>query len=194
MKRCASFACALALLVAIPLTGSAEETEAPAPMPGGAAADVKIVTATVAAIDLATRQVTLKDQAGETFTLTVGEEARNLDQVKVGDEVTFEFYQLLAVALEPSTTTVRSKVEQAEVARAPLGAKPAGYLERTVDVTGTVEAIDRASRMVTLRGPERSLSLHVDEEVDLTKIEVGQTAVGRYIEGFAVSVKAPSTD
>jgi Cu/Ag efflux protein CusF len=194
MKRCALLACALALLMTGPVIADADQAAAAEQMPGGAAADVKVLTATVKAIDLDTRQVTLEDEAGETFTLTVGEQARNLDQVQVGDEVTFEFYQLLAVALEPTKTTVRTKVEQAEAARAPAGAKPAAYLERTVDVTGTVEAVDQESRMVTLRGPERSVTLHVDEDVDLAKIEVGQTAVGRYIEGFAVAVEAPGKD
>jgi len=31
----------------------------------------------------------------------------------------------------------------------------------------------------------------VDKEVDLSKIEVGQTVLARYIEGFAVSAAAP---
>jgi hypothetical protein len=135
--------------------------------------------------------VTLKGEDGQVVTLTVGEEARNLPQVKVGDIVTFEYYQLLALALEPTTTTIREKVEREEVGRSPLGAKPAGYVEKTVDVTGGVQAVDKKSRTVTLRGAERTLTLHVDDGVDLSKVEVGQTVLARYVEGFAVSVAAP---
>ncbi|MCU0937204.1 MAG: copper-binding protein, partial [Gammaproteobacteria bacterium] len=104
----------------------------------------------------------------------------------------FEYYQVLAVALEPTTSVIREKVEREEVVRAPLGAKPAGYVEKTVDVVGTVSAIDAKSRTVTLRGPERSLILNVAKDVDLSKIKLGQTVLARYIEGFAVSAAAPA--
>jgi Cu/Ag efflux protein CusF len=135
--------------------------------------------------------VTLKAEDGRLVKLTVGEEARNLPQLKVGDLVTFEYYQLLAVALEPTTSFVREKLEREEVGRAPLGAKPGAYVQKTVDVTGTVEAIDTKARTVTLRGAERSLTLNVGDEVDLSKLAVGQTVLARYVEGFAISARAP---
>lgn len=192
MPRLAPLACAVALIVTAPLATLAEQAVTPAAeMPAAALAGATTVTATVEAIDLDTREVTLKGEDGKRVKLTVGEEARNLPQLKVGDVVTFEYYQLLALALEPTTGVVREKVERQEVGRAPLGAKPAGYVQKTVDITGTVHAIDAKSRTVTLRGPERSLTLKVDKEVDLSKIEVGQTVLARYIEGFAVSAAAP---
>lgn len=44
-------------------------------------------TATVEAIDLAKRVVTLKGPKGNLFDITAGDEVRNLAQVKVGDLV-----------------------------------------------------------------------------------------------------------
>jgi Cu/Ag efflux protein CusF len=189
MNRLAPLAFALA--VALPAPALAADVGVPPPTPAGAVLDVAVVTATVAAIDLDKREVTLKGEDGQVVTLTVGEEARNLPQVKVGDVVTFEYYQALAVALEPTTTAIRAKVEHEEVGRAPPGARPAGYVEKTVDVTGSVQAIDTKTRTVTLRGPERVLTLHVEDDVDLSRIQVGQTVLARYIEGFAISVAAP---
>src|SRR5262245_17977573 len=42
-------------------------------------------TATVTAIDAATRRVTLRNETGNEFVVVCGEEVRNLPQVKVGD-------------------------------------------------------------------------------------------------------------
>ena len=44
-------------------------------------------TATVKAINLETRQVTLQGKKGNPFTITVSEAVTNLPQVKVGDQV-----------------------------------------------------------------------------------------------------------
>src|ERR1700754_1425890 len=57
------------------------------------------VTATVQAIDPATRIVTLKDKNGKLIEVEVGEEARTFDQLKVGDIVTTENWQALRLVL-----------------------------------------------------------------------------------------------
>ena len=51
------------------------------------AADVT-ATATVVSVDQKTREVTLKNAQGQTFTIHCGEEVKNLPQVKPGDLVT----------------------------------------------------------------------------------------------------------
>jgi len=48
------------------------------------------VTTTVVAIDPATRTVTLKNKRARVVVVEVGEEARNFDQIKIGDVVTTE--------------------------------------------------------------------------------------------------------
>jgi len=52
-------------------------------------------TATVEAVDQATRVVTLKGSKGNVFDIKAGEEVRNLVQVKVGDQVKVKYYQRL---------------------------------------------------------------------------------------------------
>ncbi|MDG4595308.1 MAG: hypothetical protein P9F75_06385, partial [Candidatus Contendobacter sp.] len=58
-------------------------------------------TATVQAIDLQTREVTLKDQKDRVFTIKVSDEVRNLPQVKVGDRVVVTYQQDLAIYSAP---------------------------------------------------------------------------------------------
>ena len=64
---------------------------APAEQPKVVKERAAVMTATVTAIDLKTRMVTLKGPKGEERTIKVGEEAVNLPQVKVGDLVTVKF-------------------------------------------------------------------------------------------------------
>jgi Cu/Ag efflux protein CusF len=183
MSRLASIACSLALLAALPMSSPAQDS--------AAIAGVASVTATVEAIDLDKRQVTLKGEDGKRVKLTVGEEARNLPQLQVGDLVTFDYYELLAVGLEPASGGVRERIETTEVERAPRGAKPGGHYQETVDITGTIQAIDAKHRTVTLKGPERTLTLSLDKGVDLSGLKVGQTVLARYVEGFAISTRTP---
>ncbi len=56
-------------------------------------------TATVKAINLETRQVTLQGKKGKPFTITVSEAVTNLPQVKVGDQVVVTYYEALLVQL-----------------------------------------------------------------------------------------------
>jgi ribosomal protein S17 len=77
------------------------------------------------------------------------------------------------------------------VAQAPLGegAKPKVVGASLVTVRGTVEAIDAEKQTVTLKGPKRSLTLHVRDPKKLELIKVGDPVVAKYYEALAVEVK-----
>ena len=86
--------CPLALLtlggfgmLAIPFYSQAEEAPA-APSTEVAAGGLVDVTATVEAVDMATRMVTLRGDEGDVLTFLASDEVRNLGQVEVGDQVT----------------------------------------------------------------------------------------------------------
>ena len=49
------------------------------------------ITATVQAVDKATRAVTLKGPEGNVRTITAGPEVKNFDQIKVGDQVAVRY-------------------------------------------------------------------------------------------------------
>lgn len=163
----------------------AEESEIPV---AGAASTVS-VTATVEKIDMNSREVTLRGPEGNVVTIAVGPEARNLEQLKVGDKVNVEYTQALAVALTPATGGEEERGEVAALERAPEGEKPAGVLARRVDIKAKVEAIDTEKREVTLKGPDRTVKLAVGEDIDLGKIKVGDQVFASYEEALAVSVE-----
>lgn len=59
--------------------------------------DIIEKTSTVEAIDLATRKVTLKDHEGKVHTVEVAADVENLENVKVGDQVVYQFTEAVAV-------------------------------------------------------------------------------------------------
>jgi hypothetical protein len=63
----------------------------------------------------------------------------------------------------------------------------------TVDVTGSVEAVDVAKRTVTLKGPEgKTRTLKVDPSVKrLAEVKKGDQVVARHTEALALSVDTP---
>jgi Cu/Ag efflux protein CusF len=69
------------------------------------------------------------------------------------------------------------------------GAKPSKTEARTVTVRGTVEAVDKENRTVTLKGPKRTLTLAVRDPQKLDAIKVGDPVVARYYESLAIQVR-----
>ena len=159
-------------------------------------ADSVKVTATVEAIDLPNRTVTLKDKNGVLTDLQVGEEVRNLAQVKKGDQVTVEYYIGIAGELRPPTEEEKAQpyVVLDDEARTPKGEAPAGAVVRTVRVVATVESLDLPSQTVTLKGPKgRYLTVRVDDPSKLSKAKLGDTVVVVAAEGLAISVEKTKT-
>ena len=176
-------------LAASPLLAQQPATNAPAhERPAAGAVASATVRATVEAIDLKTREVTLRKDSGELVTLVVGEEARNLAQVAKGDVVTVSYEVGLVVGLgPPGKDPIR--VEDVQGARAPAGAKPGGAIQRTVAVTATVVGIDATNHVVTLKGPRQTVALPVSHEIDLTKVKLGDQVGAIYQESLALTVE-----
>jgi Cu/Ag efflux protein CusF len=146
------------------------------------------VKATVEAVNMQTREVTLRKSDGELVTLVVSPEARNLPQLAKGDVVTATYNVGLVVALgPPGKEPVR--VDDTQATRTAPGEKPGGSIQQTVAVTATVTAIDAATRTVTLKGPKQTVSLPVSKDIDLTKVKVGDQVGAIYQESFALTVE-----
>jgi Cu/Ag efflux protein CusF len=156
--------------------------------PAAGAVASTTVRATVEAVDLKTREVTLRREDGEIVTLAVSEEARNLPQLQKGDIVTASYQVGLVVALgPPGKEPVR--VDDTQATRTAAGQKPGGSIQQTVAVTATVVGIDTATRTVTLKGPKQTVSLPISKDIDLTKVKIGDQVGAVYQESFALTVE-----
>jgi hypothetical protein len=153
--------------------------------------NMKTVTATVESIDLATRAVTLKGPDGKVMGLKVSEEVKNLPQVRVGDKVTVTYYESIAAQIIKPGTGPASAAQQA-VATAKPGEKPAGAMVQQVTVVATVEAIDKTTQHVTLKGPEgNTVEVKVKNPKNLEGVKVGDEVAITYTEAMAISVEKP---
>lgn len=63
-------------------------------------ADTQVVTAKIEAINYKTRTITLKGPADQSKTLKVGNNVKNFNAVKKGNEVVVRFTEALAIIVE----------------------------------------------------------------------------------------------
>lgn len=179
--------------------------KAAAEVPGRAAADMApltaedaalvTVTATVQAIDVAKRELTLKGPLGNLNTFTVDKQVKRLDEVKVGDEVTAEYFISVAGELRPPTEDERlHPIDIVEgVARAPKGSDPAAGGVRAIKVVAEVTGLDLPTQTVTLKGPQgKSVTVRAKKVDNFTKLRIGDTIVVTYTEALAISVEKAS--
>jgi Cu/Ag efflux protein CusF len=167
---------------------------APAAAPASAPREVMVgevdkLSATVVSVDQATRVVVLKGKEGNTVRFVAGDEVKNLAQVQVGDMVTLEYAQALAVTLKKTSSQVRERVVTEVSSKAPAGQKPGGLVMRDVKVIATVQAIDTKKNTVTLRGPEHTATLKVKDPAMLKGIKVGENVQVEYTEAAALKVE-----
>ncbi len=158
--------------------------------------DTQTVTATVEAIDVGTRMVTLRGPDGKQFTIRAAPEIRNLAQVKVGDKVVARYYESLVAELrnrgdESGETT--APAGEAAIARAAPGAKPGVAAERQVSQSVRITAIDNKNHVVSFYGSDglaRSAPVRTPEGQDfLSKLKVGDEVELTYTEAMAISVE-----
>ena len=158
----------------------------------GGAGEVATVTATVQAVDLEKRIVTLKGPEGKVFDVKVGPEARNLPQVKPGDIVVAKYAESVAVELKKGGLGIRSKESQTATSRAPLGAKPAGAVATETTIVANVTKVDPKSNVVTLEGPSgKTVNVKVKDPAIMKEIKVGEQVEMVITEALAIAVEAP---
>jgi ribosomal 50S subunit-recycling heat shock protein len=153
--------------------------------------DVTKLTGTVKAVDLEKKTVSVEGSGGRTVVVNA-KNARNLDQVKVGDKVNLEFVEELALFVRKADAPP-SATEAQMVALAPKGQKPAGLMAETIELTGNVESIDSQKRTIAVKGPAGNVrNFKVDKAVkNFSQIKKGDQVVLRITEAVALSVVKP---
>jgi propanediol utilization protein len=154
--------------------------------------DVTAVTAQVQAVDLAKRIVTLKGPEGNVFDVKVGDEVRNLPQVKVGDMVVAKYFEAVAIEVKKGGLGIRSAESQTAVSRAQPGERPAGGVATTTTIVANVLKVDSAKQVVTLEGPSgKSVKVKVKDPAVFKEIKAGEQVEMTITEALAIAVEAP---
>ena len=158
-------------------------------VPGGVIVNTLKVSAKVTAIDTSNRKLTLLGPDGNRFTVKLGPEAVNFDQIRVGDLVNATVTEELVVYLDEEGASGPDG-SAGVVALAPKGAQPGGLVAETIQVTATVRAIDRSNRTATLQFEDGSTKIFpVRDDIDLSRRKVGEMVVFQHTEMIAISVE-----
>ncbi|MGD8617839.1 MAG: hypothetical protein PVH54_01480 [Gammaproteobacteria bacterium] len=182
----------ITLVISLTLPACVTTGKQDASRPGIELSSTAKITATVEAIDHEKRLVTLRGPEGKQVVVEVSEEARNLDQVEVGDTVEVEYHESVALFAQLPDGEPANEVK-VSTARAPLGNKPGAGVAETITMKATVEAIDYDTRMLVLRGPEgNTLTTKVDDRVTrFNEVKPGDEIVVQYTRAFAIAVREP---
>jgi Cu/Ag efflux protein CusF len=183
MTRKTVFTFALALMVA----GAFSPALAQKPVTQGA---VVTETSVIQAIDSANRLVTLTNEDGTTDTVFAGPDVLRFNELKVGDKVTFKYYESIVYAIQQPGTKPPDPGAIALVRG--QGPRPGGTLSEQLTTVVTVKAIDMNIPSVTITTEDgNTMSFKVEDKKNLTGVKAGDKVQITYTRALAISVEAP---
>jgi hypothetical protein len=165
----------------------------PSGTPGKAVATRTMqITATVYAIDLPTRILTLQHDMGGVETMKVGPGVKRLDEFAVGDTVVVDFQQGLALEFQPVGSEFVPPTDVTVGAKGGKDPASVGARAMGVKATVTVTAINSAKRLVSLQGPGGNVyKVKAGPQVQLEKLKVGDRLLATYVEAVAIKLEKP---
>jgi hypothetical protein len=192
VKLSIAYIIALTLLAAV--VAEANGDEAPS-KPSFSASQTMTVTARVEAIDHETREVTLSLEDGETVSGIVGEEARNLDQVAVGDVVYAHYTESVSIEVVAGDGREPEVIAQSEMARTAEGRMPGVAAAESIVVTAVVESINLDNNTFRLREADGEVREYVARNPNnLRMAEVGDMVVTTTTESVVITVDKKPAD
>jgi len=170
---------------------SEEEVAVDSPeKPAISASAAVVITSKIEAINHETRVITVNDQEGRPVTFTASEEARNLDQVAVGDTVTVEIMKNLTIQVLSAENAEAGAAEIVVAARAEAGEMPAAAVMDSKIEVFTVEEINIEANTFKLKDANGMVKEFTAREPEnLKKSEVGDVVVMTLTQAVAVSVE-----
>ena len=180
MKR--MFAAMLATAVMFPAIAGAQIKT----LPG----ETITASATVTAIDRATRLVSLKKPDGEMIFVIAPPEIRRFDEIKVGDTINAKYTEnIILRVMKPGEPAVNSATGGVSGG---TGKTPGGTMTAQRSITATITAIDPAVPSITLTGPDKKVYVEkVADREALKQVKVGDRLDITYQAAVLVSADPP---
>jgi hypothetical protein len=149
-------------------------------------------TGTITDIDYTNREITLKDSEGRMETFVVDNRVQRLNEAKVGDKVSVDYYLgLNAEVRKPTAEEEQNPLVVLEATgRAGPEAAPGAHAVRQIRAVATIEGLDRPTQTLTVKGPRgRYFVARVADPSRLEQVHIGETIVLTFTEAAAVSLK-----
>jgi hypothetical protein len=158
--------CGVAL--ALTLTAASSIAQGTKTIPG----QTDTASATVEAIERASRQITLKNDDGKYEVLYVPSTVTRFDALKVGDTVKITYYENIILRTHTPGT---KPIDTTDLGATPAaGAKPGGTAAYQRTITATITAIDQKAPSVSFSGPNGwSYTSRVEDKKALAQVRVG---------------------
>ncbi len=172
----------LAVLLALPLVARAQKAVSQT--------DGVEETATIEAIDHTGRMVTLKDKDGVEETIYCGPEVKRFDELKVGDTVTFKYYESVAYTVRKAGQPAgAATTDEPKVTRG-TGPTPGATSAKQQKAVVTINAIDPKVPSITVTTDEgHKASFKVQDKKNLEGVKVGDKVEVTYTQAVMISVK-----
>lgn len=174
-------------LAAVAVVGAFSDTLAQKPVTQSA---MVTETAIIQAIDSTNRLITLKSEDGTVDTIYAGPEVTRFSELKVGDKVTFKYYESVVYAIQqpgakpPDPDAIGITRNQ--------GPRPGGTMSRQMTATVTVKVIDMNVPSVTITTEDGStMSFKIENKKNLEGVKVGDKVQITYTQALAISVESP---
>jgi len=182
----------IALAAAFAVNASAQTTVMKSSSQPGKASTEQIVdvTAMIVGIDRTTRDITLRGPKGNWVVVTAGPEVKNFDQMNVGDQVHARYSEALVLELKKGNDLAVTRTEEKSAQGATPGAQPHGVAGRRITVVADVIGVNRATKTVTLKGPQLTVDVKVDDPDQLRRIKKGDQVYATYTQALAMVVEA----
>ncbi|HEY3596947.1 MAG TPA: copper-binding protein [Paraburkholderia sp.] len=185
-KTLASASLALAIAVGAPAVWAQSSDAQAAQKPIGGAALIR-AQAQVVGIDPAANSITLKGPGGEIEEVAVNPEIADVSKLRVGDVLDIAYQAAVLLRLDKTARSgIRERIET--VAALPASGGGTAAVHR-VDVLATVQKVDRKHRLVTLRGPSRTVTLTAAPDVDISQLKPGDSVRAVFETATAVQVQ-----
>jgi hypothetical protein len=149
--------------------------------------NTKTVTATVEAIEAASRTLTLKQQDGTYVETVVPADVKRFSEIKIGDTITARYYENLVLRLKrPGEKDVDTGMKTTTQA---AGGAAAGTRAKQRTISATITAIDQAAPSITFTGPNGwKYSSRVEDTKALAGVKVGDKVDITWTEAMLVSL------
>jgi hypothetical protein len=175
------------IILSAALAGAASQDKA-APKQATITGTPVTLTATVEAIDVAGRNVSLKGPKGNVVDVHVPEDYTRFNELKVGDTVKATYNEAMAFTLRKAGTGAATS-GPTETMVGGAGAKGKG-VARQVTVTVNITAIDPKVPSITVKGPKGNVySLRVQDPKRLEGVAVGDSVEVTYTEALLLTVE-----
>jgi hypothetical protein len=134
--------------------------------------------------------VTLRDSEGQSETIICGPEVERFNALKVGDKVTFRYYESVVYQIR-KPGSAGAPAATGGVTRTP-GDRPGGTIAQQMTTTVTVNAVDMKVPSVTVTTAEgRKMSFKVENAKNLEGVKAGDRVEITYTQAMAISVTTP---